>query len=85
MVQFLKKLPELGDFGDAICNSTIFRFCALSGDGGLTLGRPRNKATVKEDDVTGGGAASVRASSPINISVNHKLTGSSAGNDKPEV
>jgi hypothetical protein len=85
MVEFLKKLPEPGNLSNTICNGSVFSFSAGSGDGGLTFRGLGHKAVTKKESVTRGGTASVRASGPIRIGVNHKLIRSSTGNNKSNV
>jgi hypothetical protein len=51
----------------------------------LALGGPRDKTATEEDSVARGGAASIRAASPIRISVDDEPIWRNLGNDKTKV
>jgi len=68
-VKLLKKLPQPAALGDDMSHSSVLRLHTGAGDGGLSLGRPRDEIVAEVDAEAGGGASRVGAANPICIRV----------------
>jgi hypothetical protein len=82
MMEFLEKLPQPRSFSDVVSNSPVLGLSTGARDSGLPLRRPGDKTASEEYGITGGRAASVRASGPISIRVDNKLCRGSPRNDE---
>jgi hypothetical protein len=82
VMEFLEKLPQPRSLSDAVSDSPVLGLSARARNSGLPLRGPGDKAATEEYGITGGGAASVRASGPISISVDDKLCWGSPRNDE---
>ena len=62
------------ELGHAVSDSPVLRLSTGAGDNWLLLGRPGDQVAAQEDGVTGSGATSVRAASPVSVGVDHQLS-----------
>jgi len=72
-VKLVKKLTEPGSLSNTIGHGAILSFITGTGDGVLTLGRPRDQVITKEHSIARGGLASIRTTSPVSIRVDHQI------------
>ena len=72
-VKLVKKLTEPGSLSNTIGHGAILSFSTGTGDGVLTLGRPRDQVITKEHSIARGGLASIRTTSPVSIRVDHQI------------
>jgi len=85
VVQLLQELTQPGSLGDTINHCAILSFCTRSGDGVLTLGGPGHEIVPEEHSIARCGLAHIRTSSPISISVYHKISRSRRAQQKTKV
>ena len=72
-VELRQELSEPGRLRHAVSDNLVLRLSTGTGDNRLPLGRPGDQVAAQEDGVAGSGATSVRAASPVNVSVDHQL------------
>ena len=73
--QLLEQLTEPRAFSNGVSHCSILSLGTRAGDGGLSLGGPRDQGRPKVDTVPRGGAPCVRAAGPVHISVGDEVGG----------
>jgi hypothetical protein len=74
-VKLPKELAQPSGLGDTISLCTVLSFNTGSGDGILTLGGPGDEVVTKIRSIARGGIACIWTTSPVSISVDHKICG----------
>lgn len=69
-----EEVPQPGTLRYNISDPAILSFSTGSRNNRLSFGRPRDQSVVEENTVAQGGSTSVRAPSPISISICNKIT-----------
>jgi len=72
-MELKKKLSKPRTLSNSVCNSPILSLSTGTRDSRLSLRRPGDQVTTKEDSKTGCRLASIRTPCPISICVNYQL------------
>jgi hypothetical protein len=71
VVELTQMLLKPSRLCHTVSNSLVLRLGTGARDNRLPLGRPRDKVAAQEHSIVRGGAASVRAASPVSIGVDN--------------
>jgi len=78
-MKLLKQLAQPSSLGDTVGHGTG------SGDSILTLGGPRDEIVPEKHSIARGGFACIRTTSPVSISIYHKISRGRRSQQKAEV
>ena len=83
-MKLCQELSEPGRLLHVVSDITVLRLSTGAGDNWLPFGRPGDQVAAQKDGITGSGAASVRAASPVSVGVDHQLRGGRAVKNQAE-
>jgi len=84
-MKLLKQLAQPSSLGDTIGHGAILSLGTGSGDSSLTLGGPRDEIVPEKHSIARGGLARIRTTSPVSISIYHKISRGRRSQQKAEV
>jgi hypothetical protein len=72
-LELMQELAQPGGLSHTISNGTVLSFGARAGDDSLPLSRPGDQVVPEEHGIARRGATSVRAASPVDVSVDDQV------------
>jgi len=84
-MKLLKQLAQPSSLSDTVGHGAILSLGTGSGDSILTLGGPRDEIVPKKHSIARGGLACIRTTSPVSISIYHKISRGRWSQQKAEV